>query len=360
MPAEAEARTEPATPRRRNEARSKGNVARSHDLVAAVLLLTGILALRWIGPDIWKNLLLVLQHSLTWEAAESGRELLPRAFLIGGQMLRALAPMLLLLLVVGLVVLYAQIGWLVTFEPVKPKFDKLNPVNGFMRLLSGRTVAGLFTNLGKLLVVAVVAVITFIQDRDAILFAFTLGFPDVVLHGGHLLFRLGIRLAAVLLIMAIIDYAYQRYRHEKDLRMTKEEIKDEMRSMEGDPDIRRRRRKIQMQLAVQRIKRAVPKADVVVTNPEHVAVAIQYDADTMPAPRVIAKGADYLAQRIRQVAAEFGVPIVQRPPLARAMYESVEVGQYIPEKFYQAIAEILAYVYELSGRSRMLQAAGAP
>ena len=165
------------------------------------------------------------------------------------------------------------------------------------------------------------------------------------------MFELGIKLAAALIILALLDYAWQRYKHERDLRMTKEEVKDEMRSMEGDPNIKRRRRQVQLQIAMQRLQKDVPTADVVVTNPTHIAVAVRYDTETMIAPRVVAKGADYMALRIRQIASEFGIPIVEKKPLARALYESVEPGDYIPERFYRAIAEILAYVYELTGRT---------
>ena len=167
------------------------------------------------------------------------------------------------------------------------------------------------------------------------------------------MFELCMQLSAALLVLALLDLAWQRYRHERDLRMTKEEVKDEMRSMEGDPAVKRRRRQLQLQLAMQRLQRDVPTADVVVTNPTHVAVAIGYDVETMAAPKVVAKGADHIAIRIRQIAAQHGIPIVERKPLARALFEAVDVGQYIPEKFYKAIAEILAYVYELTGRSPM-------
>jgi flagellar biosynthetic protein FlhB len=153
------------------------------------------------------------------------------------------------------------------------------------------------------------------------------------------------------LVTALLDFAWQRYRHERDLMMTREEVRDELRNMEGDPAVKRRRRQLQMQLAMHRLRKDVPKSDVVVTNPTHFAVAIQYNADSMIAPRVVAKGADYAALRIRQIALRHGIPIVERKPLARALFDAVEVGQYIPERFYRAIAEILAYVYELTGRS---------
>jgi len=157
-------------------------------------------------------------------------------------------------------------------------------------------------------------------------------------------------LTLVMLILALFDYAYQRYRHERDLKMTKQEVKDELKNMDGDPKIKQRRRRVQMELAMQRLRAAVAKADVVVTNPEHLAIALEYDAERMNAPVVVAKGADYAALRIRQLAAAAGVPMVERRALARAMYDVVRVGQEIPERFYQAIAEILAYVYEVTGK----------
>ena len=208
----------------------------------------------------------------------------------------------------------------------------------------------LVQNLGKLTLVIVVVYCAVKDQLDEIVFALSLDFMAVFGLAAHIAFRLGIALGVVLLVLALFDFAYQRYRHEKDLKMTKEEVKDEMRSMEGDPVVKRRRREVQMQLAVQRLRQAVPQADVVVTNPTHVAVAIRYDAETMVAPKVTAKGADHLAQRIRQIAAAAGVPILERPPLARMLYADVDVGREIPERLYQAVAEILAYVYELTGR----------
>ena len=170
-----------------------------------------------------------------------------------------------------------------------------------------------------------------------------------------MLFALALRLALVLLILAIFDYIWNRYKHVQDLKMTKQEVKEEMRRMEGDPVVKQRRRRVQMQLTMQRMSIDVPNADVVITNPTELAIAIRYDAETMTAPRVIAKGAGFLAARIRQIAVQHGVPVVERKPLARAMYRAVDVGQEVPAQFYRAIAEILAYVYRLTGR----QPAGA-
>jgi flagellar biosynthetic protein FlhB len=267
------------------------------------------------------------------------------------EMGKRVAPILLLLFGAILLTLFAQVGPLLTGQPLVPTLSKISPLSGLKRLFSVRSAMLAASSFGKLLVVAAVAYATLAASAAAVIYAFAFDFHDMLRLGADLMFDLGIKLAAALFILALFDLAWQRFRHERDLRMTKEEVKDELRSMEGDPQIKRRRRQLQFQMAMQRLRRDVPTADVVVTNPTHYAVAIRYDADTMSAPKVVAKGADYVALRIRQIAAEFGIPIVERRALARALHDSVEVGQYIPERFYRAIAEILAYIYELSGRS---------
>jgi flagellar biosynthetic protein FlhB len=168
----------------------------------------------------------------------------------------------------------------------------------------------------------------------------------------ELVYAVGLKIGIALLVLAVIDFGLQKWKHEKDLRMTKQEVKDEMRSMEGDPKIKQRRRQVAMQIAGKRLKKDVPTADVVVTNPTEYAVALKYDGAGATAPRVIAKGQGQMALRIRQIAIEAGVPILERKPLARALYKLVEVGQEIPEQFYSAVAEILAYVYELTGKRK--------
>ena len=175
----------------------------------------------------------------------------------------------------------------------------------------------------------------------------------------QILYEIGLILAVVIFVLALIDYVWQRWRHEQDIKMTKEEVKEELRRMEGDPVIKQRRRKMQLAAALMHIRKNVPKADVIVTNPTELAIAIKYDADAMVAPRVIAKGRDYLAAKIRQIAVQHGVPIVERKPLAQALFKTVEVGQEVPEQFYKAIAEILAYVYELNGKARNMRRAPA-
>ena len=351
MAAFADEKTEPPTPRRRREAREKGQVARSQDLTAAVLLLAGFLGLALLGPGIWHSLLAIVRTGLNAETSVRMADVMPFAGAAAVEALKRILPFLLILFFAMLIALVAQVGLLLTLHPLTPSLAKINPLSGIQRLFSIRSIMLAVINFGKLLLVGLVAYITVIGSASAVVYAFSFEFADVFRLGSSLLFKLGMWLGVALLILALLDFAWQRYRHEQDLKMTKEEVKDEMRSMEGDPKIKQRQRQVQLQLAMQRLRKDVPTADVVVTNPTHVAVAIRYDADTMLAPKVAAKGADQIALRIRQIATEFGIPIVERPPLARALYEAVDVGQYVPQHLYQAIAEVLAYVYELTGRS---------
>jgi flagellar biosynthetic protein FlhB len=314
-----------------------------------------------MGQRIWSRLVLVIRRSLQDQAIGDPAQAAAFTVSLVIETGRIVGPILVVVMLAVLITLWGQVGWNFTLHPLTPSLSKLNPISGFGRLFSGRSWAAMVINLGKLAVVTGVAYVTLLGSAADIIFASMLGASSLVAAGAALTFKLGVRLALVLLLMALVDFVYQRYRHERDLRMTREEVKDELRSMEGDPVVKQRRRKVQQQLALQRLRRDVPKADVVVTNPTHVAVAIQYDAATMPAPKVLAKGGDYMALRIRQIAAQFRIPIVQRPTLARMMFNEIEVGQVIPEKFYKAMAEILAYVYRLSGKApRGIQASVAP
>lgn len=351
MAANADEKTEPATPRRRQESRSNGQVARSQDLTAATLLLTSMIALFFIGPQIWLAMMFVIRQSLSSESPAALEEILP---FVGESLLVVSKPLgifLAILFIMTLITVFVQVGWLFTLKPLMPTLGKINPLSGIKRLLSVRSVMRALISFTKLVAIGTLAYFVLSSNAAAIVYSFSFGLHDVVNIGASLTIDLGIRLTVTLFILALFDLAWQRYRHEKDMRMTKEEVKDELRSMDGDPQIKRRRRQVQLQMAMKRLRQDVPTADVVVTNPTHLAIAIRYDADSLAAPKVVAKGADYLALRIRQIATEFGVPIVERKALARSMYDSVEVGQYIPERFYRAIAEILAYVYELTGKT---------
>lgn len=353
-------RTEPPTPKRRADARKRGQIAKSQDLSAAVVMLAGLLTVAAMGPFILERLTALTRVMLgDYGPTIRPHELLPLAKLSGMVVLDVLWPLLVAVFLASLLVMLVQVGRLITFETIRPKLTKLNPVNGLKRLFSARTAVMLVINLLKLSAVLLVTYIT-IRDRfDQLVFLFTLPHVPMLGAAGELVYTLMVRLGALLLVLALIDYAYQKYKNERELKMTKQEVKEEMKRMDGDPLIKRRQRETALKIILQRMRKTVPQADVVVTNPTHFAVALKYDADRMSAPKVVAKGADFLARKMREIAIEHGVPIVERPPLARALYKDVEVGQEIPSQFYKAVAEILAYVYELrrKGRRRPVGAA---
>lgn len=345
-------RTESPTPRRRQEAREKGQVAKSHDLSSATLLLGGMIGLRLFGPGLLGSMLELMRENLGASGMGAPGAIDVNRIVMTTMMLAlsGAGPVLVVLILVALVANIVQVGPILTVQPLLPKWERLNPINGVGRLFNVRTLVQLVMNLLKLAVVLLVAYVALNSRMGDVLLALeTTGWRQVALLS-DVLYDVGIRLALVLLILALLDFAWQKLKMERDLRMTKQEVKEEMRRMDGDPIIKQRRRKMQLAAAMQRIRKAVPTADVIVTNPTELAIAIKYDADSMAAPRVVAKGADYLARKIRELAALHGIPIIERKPLAQALFKTVEVGQEVPEQFYKAIAEILAYVYQLSGK----------
>jgi flagellar biosynthetic protein FlhB len=244
----------------------------------------------------------------------------------------------------------SQIGLLFSPKSIQPKLNKINPLSGFKRIFSLTSLVKAGLDALKVLAVATIAALTVVEQRERIAGLATLTAIQAFHEIGMLLIIIAWRMLLLLLILAILDLLYQKWKHHNDLKMTKQQVKDEMKQTEGDPETKKRRSRMAQQVAMQRVGAAVPQADVVVTNPEHLSIAIKYEADRMNAPRVVAKGADFLAIRIRQIATQHGIPIVERKPLARALYRDVPVGQEVPPEFYQAVAEVLAYVYRLSGK----------
>ena len=346
-------RSEPPTPRRKTEARRDGNIAKSQDLGGVVLLIVGTLVIVLMGSQILGRFQIVMEAVLDNDTLGSPMvvgEATTVAQYVGFVGVRIALPVLLLLGAAAFLGQFIQVGWLITFKQVTPDLGKLDPIKGAKKLVSLTSLFKALMSIVKVAVTAVIAVLTIYQYRDEIIVLAYLSPVQALARSSMLVLDLAIRLLAVLLLLAIIDYAYQRWKHHQDLKMSKQEVKDEMKQVDGDPQVKQRRYRMQQQIAMQRINAAVPRADVVVTNPEHISIAIQYDAEKMHAPRVVAKGADHLALRIRQLALINKIPIVERPPLARALYRQVEVGQAIPPDCYHAVAEILAYVYQLDGR----------
>ncbi len=346
-------KTEAPTPRRRAESREKGQVAKSQDLTAAISLLGGMVILSYLGPSMVKNFTGFMQMVLGYQGSDAVS--ISSVFAISHVAIAVLAktaiPTCVGLMLLGAIVTLAQVGLLFTFHPIQPNLEKINPISGFGKIFSMQSLVKLFISIFKIFLIGAVAYYT-IKERMGQLISMT-GLDYIQVFGltCEMMYDLGIRMGAILLILGIIDYAYQRYKAEQDMKMSKQELKEEMRRMEGDPLVRERQKRVARQLAQQRMQAAVPGADVVVTNPTHLAIAIKYDPEMMAAPKVIAKGADLIAKRIREIAIENGVPIVERKPLAQALYRTVEVGQEIPAAYYKTVAEILAYVYELSGKS---------
>lgn len=342
--------TEPASPRKRQESRERGHVARSQDLAAAVILVAALLALEWFGPGMMRDFL-----EGTRRVFETAGELdLDRegigagALEIGALVARLTIPFLLLVAAAALAIHLAMVGFLFAPDPLAPDPARLDPIAGLGRLFSARGLARLVFGLAKLSVLGVVVVWTLRGKGTQLLVLSEMEVGGIVRYLLEAGFVLSMRLALAMLVLGLLEYAYQRWQYELDLRMSRQEIKEELRRMEGDPKIRERRRQIQRQLAMQRMMAAIPKAAVVITNPTELAIALQYE-ESMSAPTVLAKGADLVAARIRELAHEHGIPIVERKPLAQAMFAAVKVGQEIPNKFYEAVAEVLAYVYSLRG-----------
>ena len=352
MPADAGEKTEAPTPRRLQESREKGQVAKSMDLSAAVGLLVGMLLLNIYGPRIIGAFTSMLRQSLAMKSLPANSDDLivhTLGFALNHAWLM-LGPFFIILVVAAIIVNICQTGFILSLKPITPSFEKISPFKGIQRLLSIRTAMRMVMNLAKVSVIGAVAYITIKGFIPTLIGVTGLSFVEVFSCGAHLMFLLGLRLAGVLFILAIIDYSWQKYKHTQDLRMTKEEVKEELKRMEGDPTMRQRRRAVARQLASQRMGQAVPKADVVITNPTELAIALKYDHKDDPAPKVVARGAGFIAQRIRAIANENGVPIVERKPLAQALYRTCEVGDYIPAELYKAVAEVLAYVFELAGK----------
>ena len=346
-------KTEAATPRKRQQAAEQGQVVRSQDLVAAALIVGAMVLLKNFGGDVMAMLRTYLVESfssLNDLNPRSTAEQLGRGVVLSG---KALWPLFLGLVLIAAIGNIAQIGLKFNMKRIQPNLGALNPLKGAGRMFSlGGNPIKFLMNLAKMALIAVVAWTALTGRIGQLITSQRLDYGPLFMLAAQTLYDVAMRIGVALLVLAILDYLWQRWKHERDLRMTKQEVKDEMRNMDGDPRLKQRRRQIALQMASKRLKKDVPTADVVVTNPTEFAVALKYDPGTMHAPRVIAKGQGLIAARIRQLAIEAGVPILERKPLARALYKLVEVGGEVPEQFYSAIAEILAYVYELTGKSR--------
>lgn len=352
-------KTEAPTPRKRQEARDNGQIARSQDLAASLLLVGLTILLGMTGAGVFEALAKLLAASLSGELLFNNiGDLGPLVLGVFLYISKAMLPLLVGTLLMAIFANWIQVGFHPSLKKITPKLS-FNPMSGIKRLIGGgKGPVQLGMNLMKMLLVGAVAYSAVNGKIVEILgLAKAMDIGPIFTMAAGLVYSITLRIGIVLLILALFDFGFQKWKIEKDLKMTKQEVKDEMKRMDGDPKIKARRRQIQLQQAQKRLQQTVPGADVIVTNPTHYAIALKYDKDAMHAPRVVAKGGDFLALKIREIAAEHGIPIIERPPLARALYKMCEVGQEIPEQFYSAVAEILAYVYELTGRSQRKRSA---
>lgn len=260
-----------------------------------------------------------------------------------------MGPVMLVVFLVALLVNYAQVGPLFTLKPLQPKFEKINPAKGVKKYFSIKILAELLKNVLKLAAICYVAYATVAAEMATVTSLSSLTVQQIVIYILSICFKIFLRCALLIMVLAFMDFAFQKWQHEKQLRMSKQEVKDEFKQREGDPMIKARIRTIQRKMASQRMMEAVPQADVVVTNPSHLAVALRYVTGEMAAPQVVAKGAGLLAEKIKKLAQAYNIPLIEDKPLAQALYR-LEVGQSIPEDFYQAVARILAYVYQLKDK----------
>jgi len=344
-------RTEEPTPRRREEARKRGQVARSREVASVAVLGGSVLGFILAGGFLFLQIRMALEFFLgiPFRTLELPEAYLSLKYALGYGAL-GLAPFLLIVTLAAFLAHFLQTGGVAAWEALAPKAERINPVEGFKRLFSLTALVELVKSLAKIVIISTVA---YLVIRKKLEFLLNLTGEDLRTLAAALYFLsrdLVLKLLMALVMLAVLDFFFQRWDVERKLRMTREELKEELKQTEGDPLVRSRIRQLQREMARRRMMAEVPKADVVITNPEHVAVALRYEMGKMPAPELVAKGQGLLAQKIKEVAREAGVPVVEDPPLARLIYARVEVGEYIPEDLYQAVAEVLAYVYRLKGK----------
>ncbi len=346
-------KTEPATAKKLRDAREEGKVARSKELTAAFDLIVLFLVLKVFISFVAENLLDVFSYiyNLMPDFVEqNAKDVSGQAVgnLISNMLLQIViicAPFFIFGFAVTLVITIYQVGWKVTTKPMMPKLDKFNPINGFKRMFSSESLFELLKSILKIGLIVYIAYSCIKDEADNLFILYEIPLKQAIVLTGTIVLDAGLKISIAYLVIGIADYIYQKYKFSEDMKMTKQEVKDEFKNTEGNPEIKGRQRQKMREVSQRRMMQDVPKADVVITNPTHYAVAIKYDAETAKAPIVLAKGEDYLAQKIKEAAREHQVEIVENKPLARMLYANVDIGQEIPPELYQAVAEVLAMVY---------------
>ncbi len=345
-------RTEKATGKKRGEARRKGQVAISREVSSAMIMLISLGVFYFAGSwmfwnmsqlisGIYQNIGTLRIASVT-DASAFSLEILYR-------LLAVLLPFLLPIAIVGFIANVMQIGFQISTEAMSLKLTKLNPISGMKRFVSLKSLVELAKSIIKIIFIGGIAYLMVKSDLKDFPYLVQQEVGQIIVFIARVLLKLCFFVCLGMIVLAALDYIYQRWQYEQDLKMTKQEVKDEFKQTYGDPKIKARIRGVQLEMARRRMMEAVPEADVVITNPTRLAIALKFDAREMIAPRVLAKGAGFVALRIREIAEENQIPIVEEKPLAQALFKMVEIGDYIPAELYRAVAEVLAYVYRLKG-----------
>jgi flagellar biosynthesis protein FlhB len=344
-------KTEKATPRKKQEARKKGQVSKSTDLTNAVVLMASFSVLALYGGQISTRLYGLFRYGLSdMLLMNLSEDSIPSLFLnLLKECAFIAAPVIFVAWIAAIAVNLSQVGFMISMESLKWDLNKLNPIEGAKRIFSVRTVVEFIKSILKVVIISVVTGMLLWTEKDKFLKLPEMEPLSILSFIASLMTRMGLTISAVYLVIAVADLVYQRYDFAKKLRMSKQDIKDEFKKTEGDPLIKHKIKEKQRQIARARMMQEVPKAQVVITNPTHFAVAIAYEAGKMQVPVVVAKGQDFLALKIREVAREHQIVIMENKPLARTLYANVEIGEEIPEELFKAVAEILAYVYRLKG-----------
>ena len=348
-------KTEEPTAKKLEDARKKGQVMRSTEVVTAATLLAFFFMLKIFVGFIGNRFMTSFRQTIGFISDYTSEPFTlntARTIIRGSfwNIIVAAFPIMIVGLVVTIVAIVFQVKWKVTAEPLKPKFDKFNPVTGMKRLFSKDKIMDLFKSSAKVVILAYV-VYSYLKNQWPLIYKmYSYTLPQAIAVIGDTVINVGIRISALFAVIAMFDLFYQKWKYHQDMMMSKQEVKDEYKNSEGDPKVKSQQKQRMQQASQRRMMQDLPNADVVITNPTHLAVAIKYDKDTNEAPVVVAKGADYLAQKIKDRARENAIEIVENKPLARMLYHNVEIGAEIPPELYQMVAEVLAYVYSLTGR----------
>lgn len=352
-------KTEPATPKRMQDARKKGQVAKSRELTSAFELLSLFVTLkvyisfmgeRFVNFFRWtyeKRLPDFVRSERNGVSVHSVAKLFPPIIL---NMIILMGPFLIAGFMLSIFGDIIQVGWQISPEPLKPKLSKINPMSGFKRIFSKRAIFELIKSMLKVWLIFYVAYSTLKNHAHTLFILFDMPLNAGMALVGGIIIDTGVKISALYLIIGIMDFFYQKKTFNDEMKMTKKEVKDEYKDTEGDPQIKQRQRQKMQEVSQRRMMKDVPKADVVITNPTHIAVALRYDNEKEEAPKVLAKGADYIAKKIKDAAKEANVMILENKPLARALYATVEIGEEIPPELYEAVAEMLALVYNTKNK----------